>query len=38
VYVDGLRVVDGAGRVLFDEARASDAPGIEAAGWTRSAD
>ncbi|MEV4947739.1 serine hydrolase [Streptomyces sp. NPDC053755] len=38
VYVDGLRVADGAGRVLFDEARASDASGIEAVGWTRSAD
>ncbi|WP_282693813.1 serine hydrolase domain-containing protein [Streptomyces sp. CC208A] len=38
VYVTGLRVLDGAGRVLFDEARPSDAARVEAAGWHRSAD
>ncbi|MGW0468787.1 serine hydrolase [Streptomyces sp. NPDC003027] len=38
VYVDGLRVVGGDGRALFDEARPSDAGRIEAMGWSRSAD
>ncbi|MFF7178429.1 serine hydrolase [Streptomyces sp. NPDC008121] len=38
VYVDGLRVLDGAGRPLFDETRAADAARIDAVGWTRSAD
>ncbi|MDX3854506.1 serine hydrolase [Streptomyces sp. AK02-01A] len=36
-YVDGLRVEDG-GRVVFDEARRTDAARIEAAGWVASAD
>ncbi|MEU2584190.1 serine hydrolase [Streptomyces avermitilis] len=34
-YVDGVRVESG-GRVLFDEARPTDAARIEAAGWTPS--
>ncbi|MFE3518028.1 serine hydrolase [Streptomyces sp. NPDC059166] len=37
VYVDGVRVEDG-GRTLFDERRSADARGIEATGWTASAD
>ncbi|MFJ4923879.1 serine hydrolase [Streptomyces sp. NPDC088725] len=37
VYVDGLRVEDG-GRTVFDESRPGDAAGIEANGWTASAD
>ncbi|MEU6546148.1 serine hydrolase [Streptomyces sp. NPDC046859] len=36
-YVDGLRV-EGAHRVLFDEARAADAARLTATGWTASAD
>ncbi|MFE2234611.1 serine hydrolase [Streptomyces sp. NPDC059442] len=38
VYVDGLRVLDPAGRPLFDAARPADASRIEAVGWIRSAD
>lgn len=38
VYVDGLRLVDTAGRTVFDEARPADGARIEANGWTRSAD
>ena len=38
VYVDGLRVLDPAGRPLFDGARPADASRIEAVGWIRSAD
>ncbi|MGW0119706.1 serine hydrolase [Streptomyces sp. NPDC003327] len=38
VYVDGLRVLDAAGRPLFDEARPADGARIEAVGWSRSAD
>ncbi|MFD8205199.1 serine hydrolase [Streptomyces sp. NPDC059695] len=38
VYVDGLRLLDGAGRPLFDEARPADGARIEANGWSRSAD
>ncbi|MFE1551758.1 serine hydrolase [Streptomyces sp. NPDC058718] len=38
VYVDGLRLLDGAGRPVFDEARPADGARIEANGWTRSAD
>ncbi|WP_374112404.1 serine hydrolase [Streptomyces sp. CC210A] len=37
VYVDGLRVVGGGERVLFDDARPGDAARIAADGWTRSA-
>ncbi|TXS32166.1 serine hydrolase, partial [Streptomyces sp. ms191] len=38
VYVGGLRVLDPAGRPLFDGARPADASRIEAVGWVRSAD
>lgn len=38
VYVDGLRLLDRAGRTVFDEARPADGARIEANGWTRSAD
>ncbi|MBP2580191.1 CubicO group peptidase (beta-lactamase class C family) [Streptomyces sp. PvR006] len=38
VYVDGLRLHDGAGRPVFDEARPADGARITADGWTRSAD
>ncbi|MFE5941493.1 serine hydrolase [Streptomyces sp. NPDC056480] len=38
VYVDGLRLYDGAGRPVFDEARPADGARIEANGWSRSAD
>ncbi|MFF9500774.1 serine hydrolase domain-containing protein [Streptomyces sp. NPDC014656] len=38
VYVTGIRLLDGAGRPLFDEARPSDASRLEASGWHRSAD
>lgn len=38
VYVDGLRLFDGTGRPVFDEARPADGSRIEANGWTRSAD
>ncbi|MFH8621545.1 serine hydrolase [Streptomyces vietnamensis] len=38
VYVDGLRVLDAAGRPLFDEARPADGARVEAVGWTASAD
>ncbi|MFK4191231.1 serine hydrolase [Streptomyces sp. NPDC033754] len=38
VYVDGLRLLDGSGRPVFDEARPADGARIEANGWTRSAD
>ncbi|MGW6419211.1 serine hydrolase [Streptomyces sp. NPDC055055] len=38
VYVDGLRLLDAAGRPVFDEARPSDGARIEARGWERSAD
>ncbi|MGW1510681.1 serine hydrolase [Streptomyces sp. NPDC002394] len=38
VYVDGLRLLDGAGLPVFDEARPADGARIEANGWTRSAD
>ncbi|MFC7975888.1 serine hydrolase [Streptomyces cinereoruber] len=38
VYVDGLRVLDAAGRPLFDEARPADGARIEAVGWTASRD
>ncbi|MFF5761568.1 serine hydrolase [Streptomyces tanashiensis] len=38
VYVDGLRLLDGTGRPVFDEARPADGARIEANGWTRSAD
>ncbi|MCK8679249.1 serine hydrolase domain-containing protein [Streptomyces lichenis] len=37
VYVDGMRVLDGA-RTLFDETRPADAARVEADGWTLSAD
>ncbi len=38
VYVDGLRVVGGGERVVFDEARPGDAARIAADGWAVSAD
>lgn len=38
VYVDGLRLLDAAGRPVFDEARPADGARIEANGWARSAD
>lgn len=38
VYVDALRVLDGTGRPVFDEARPVDGARIEAVGWTRSED
>ncbi|MFG3280926.1 serine hydrolase domain-containing protein [Streptomyces sp. NPDC048111] len=38
VYVDGLRVADGARATLFDAARPDDTARIEAAGWALSAD
>ncbi|MFE2554768.1 serine hydrolase [Streptomyces sp. NPDC059352] len=38
VYVDGLRLLDAAGRTVFDGARPADGARIEANGWTRSAD
>ncbi|MFD3535701.1 serine hydrolase [Streptomyces sp. NPDC058664] len=38
VYVDGLRLLDRAERVVFDEARPADRTRIEANGWSRSAD
>ncbi|WP_030314731.1 serine hydrolase domain-containing protein [Streptomyces flavochromogenes] len=38
VYVDGLRLLDGGGRPVFDEARPADGTRIEANGWSRSAD
>ncbi|MEV0261734.1 serine hydrolase [Streptomyces sp. NPDC050617] len=37
VYVEGLRVTDGAG-ASFDERRPRDAARVEAKGWTRSSD
>ncbi|MGY3334578.1 CubicO group peptidase (beta-lactamase class C family) [Streptomyces filamentosus] len=37
-YVTGLRVLDGAGRTLFDETRPRDAARVAPAGWHRSAD
>ncbi|MFH8728929.1 serine hydrolase domain-containing protein [Streptomyces termitum] len=37
-YVTGARVLDAAGRVLFDEARPADAALVEAVGWRLSAD
>ncbi|MEV5973069.1 serine hydrolase [Streptomyces sp. NPDC051921] len=38
VYVDAIRLLDGSGRPLFDEARPADGARIEAVGWTASAD
>ncbi|MFE9040313.1 serine hydrolase [Streptomyces sp. NPDC007818] len=38
VYVTGLRVLDRAGRVAFDESRPADGSLVEATGWHRSAD
>ncbi|MFF9064094.1 serine hydrolase [Streptomyces sp. NPDC014891] len=38
VYVDRLRLLDAAGRPVFDEARPADGARIAADGWTRSAD
>ncbi|MFD3336402.1 serine hydrolase [Streptomyces sp. NPDC058700] len=38
VYVDGLRLLDGAGRPVFDAARPADEARIEANGWCRSVD
>jgi CubicO group peptidase (beta-lactamase class C family) len=38
VYVDALRVLDAAGRPLFDEVRPADGARVEAKGWVRSAD
>ncbi|MEU2118558.1 serine hydrolase [Streptomyces sp. NPDC016459] len=38
VYVDGLRLIDGAGRSVFDAARPADEARIEANGWSRSVD
>ncbi|MFF8840780.1 serine hydrolase [Streptomyces sp. NPDC015130] len=38
VYVDGLRLLDGAGQPVFDEARPADGSRIAADGWARSAD
>ncbi|MFE0698781.1 serine hydrolase [Streptomyces sp. NPDC058872] len=38
VYVNGLRLLDAAGRALFDEARPRDAARIDAVGWIRSED
>ncbi|MDV5143659.1 serine hydrolase [Streptomyces sp. SBC-4] len=38
VYVDRLRLLDAAGRVVFDEARPADGARIEANGWARSVD
>ncbi|MBT2445373.1 serine hydrolase [Streptomyces sp. ISL-36] len=38
VYVDGLRILDPAGRPLFDGTRPADASRIEAVGWTLSED
>ncbi|MFI6416469.1 serine hydrolase [Streptomyces sp. NPDC050842] len=38
VYVDGVRLLDAAGRPVFDEARPADGARIEANGWARSAD
>ncbi|MFD0369758.1 serine hydrolase [Streptomyces sp. NPDC127114] len=38
VYVDALRLLDPAGRPLFDEARPADRARIEAVGWTASSD
>ncbi|MER5964728.1 serine hydrolase [Streptomyces sp. NPDC002057] len=38
VYVDGLRLLDGAGHRVFDETRPADGARIEANGWARSAD
>ncbi|MFC8955327.1 serine hydrolase [Streptomyces sp. NPDC057101] len=38
VYVDGLRLLDGAGRPVFDAARPEDSARIEANGWSTSAD
>ncbi|MFE7587474.1 serine hydrolase [Streptomyces gardneri] len=38
VYVDGLRLLDGTGLPVFDEARPADGARIEVNGWTRSAD
>ncbi|MFF2324623.1 MULTISPECIES: serine hydrolase [unclassified Streptomyces] len=37
VYVDAVRVEDG-NRTVFDDSRSGDAGGIEALGWTASAD
>ncbi|MFK3735203.1 serine hydrolase [Streptomyces sp. NPDC088090] len=37
-YVTAIRLLDGAGRPLFDESRPADASRIEASGWHRSAD
>ncbi|MFD8644471.1 serine hydrolase [Streptomyces zaomyceticus] len=38
VYVDGLRLLDGAGRPVFDEARPADGARITPNGWIRSGD
>ncbi|MFC9794567.1 serine hydrolase [Streptomyces sp. NPDC127584] len=38
VYVDGLRLLDTAGRPVFDEARPADGSRVDANGWVRSAD
>ncbi|MEU3610256.1 serine hydrolase domain-containing protein [Streptomyces sp. NPDC035033] len=38
VYVTGAQVLDGSGRLLFDETRPADAARVEALGWHRSAD
>ncbi|MFG2839428.1 serine hydrolase [Streptomyces zaomyceticus] len=38
VYVDGLRLLDGAGRPVFDEARPADGARITPNGWIRSDD
>ncbi|MEW1696433.1 serine hydrolase domain-containing protein [Streptomyces sp. NPDC091278] len=38
VYVTGMRVLDTAGRPLFDETRPLDGTRIGATGWSRSAD
>ncbi|MEU8542494.1 serine hydrolase [Streptomyces sp. NPDC048717] len=38
VYVDGLRLLDAAGKPVFDEARPADRSRIEAKGWTVSED
>ncbi|MFF4169486.1 serine hydrolase [Streptomyces sp. NPDC001744] len=37
-YVDGVRVLDAAGRPLFDGARPADASRVEAVGWAVSED
>lgn len=38
VYVDGLRLLNAAGRPVFDDDRPTDGSRVEAAGWTRSGD